>query len=131
MRIDVVAERRHPQDAEARALAHDDLPAIGEPLVRAMAGLPPRRGSCGVAMVRVTPLATTVQPCVYWPGGEAPLDILLDAGSEVVATEPFAEARSVPNACTGCTHLAAVRGRMRGPASPSISPGRSARHAQA
>ena len=41
-----------------------------------------RRGwaGCGVATVRVTPRAT-VQPCVYWPGGGAPLDLLLDLGS--------------------------------------------------
>lgn len=47
--------------------ARTDAIAVGEPLVRAMAGLPPRRGGCGVATVRVTPRAT-VQPCVYWPG---------------------------------------------------------------
>src|SRR5262249_37182120 len=46
--------------------AGTDAIAIGEPLVRAMAGLPPRRGGCGVATVRVTPRAT-VQPCVYCP----------------------------------------------------------------
>ena len=56
--------------------ARTDAIAIGEPLVRAMAGLPPRRGGCGVATVRVTPRAT-VQPCVYWPGGGAPLDLCL------------------------------------------------------
>jgi radical SAM protein with 4Fe4S-binding SPASM domain len=87
--------------------------AIGEPLVRAMAGLPARRGGCGVATVRVTPRAT-VQPCVYWPGGGAPLDVLLDAGSDVVATQPFADARSVPEACTGCEHLAACGGGCAG-----------------
>ena len=96
-----------------RLFAAADVIAIGEPLVRAMAGLPPRRGGCGVATVRVTPRAT-VQPCVYWPGGGAPLDILLDAGPDVVATQPFAEARSVPEACTGCEHLAACGGGCAG-----------------
>jgi radical SAM protein with 4Fe4S-binding SPASM domain len=90
-----------------------DVIAIGEPLVRAMAGLPPRRGGCGVATVRVTPRAT-VQPCVYWPGGGAPLDVLLDAGVDVVATEPFADARSVPEACGACPHLAACGGGCAG-----------------
>ena len=56
-----------------------DVLAIGEPLVRAMAGLPPRQGGCGVATIRVTPRAT-VQPCVYWPGHGAPLDVLLELG---------------------------------------------------
>ena len=53
--------------------------AIGEPLVRAMAGLPPLRGGCGVSIVRVTPRATT-QPCVYWPGSGEPLSDLISAG---------------------------------------------------
>lgn len=90
-----------------------DAIAVGEPLVRAMAGLPPRCGGCGVATVRVTPRAT-VQPCVYWPGGGAPLDILLDAGADVVATKPFVDARSVPDACSGCTHLPACGGGCAG-----------------
>jgi len=96
-----------------RLFERTDVIAIGEPLVRAMAGLPPRRGGCGVATVRVTPRAT-VQPCVYWPGGGAPLDILLDAGPAVVATEPFTDARSVPEACGGCAHVAACGGGCAG-----------------
>jgi len=90
-----------------------DVIAIGEPLVRAAAGLPARGGGCGVATVRVTPRAT-VQPCVYWPGGGAPLDVLLDTGADVVTTKSFADARSVPEACSGCTHLAACRGGCAG-----------------
>lgn len=97
----------------ATLFARTDVIAIGEPLVRAMAGLPPRTGGCGVATVRVTPRAT-VQPCVYWPGMGAPLDVLLDLGSDVVASEPFTAARSVPDACTGCAHLAACRGGCAG-----------------
>jgi radical SAM protein with 4Fe4S-binding SPASM domain len=96
-----------------RLFAATDVIAIGEPLVRAMAGLPPRRGGCGVATVRVTPRAA-VQPCVYWPGGGAPLDVLLDAGPGVVETRPFADARSVPEACTGCAHVAACGGGCAG-----------------
>ena len=78
-----------------------------------MAGLPPRTGGCGVATVRVTPRAT-VQPCVYWPGGGAPLDVLLDTGPEIIASAPFADARSVPAACEPCEHLAACRGGCAG-----------------
>src|SRR5205085_1540950 len=74
-----------------RLFARTDAIAIGEPLVRAFAGLPPRHGGCGVATVRVTPRAT-VQPCVYWPGGGAPLDVLLDLGGEITTTPPFAAA---------------------------------------
>lgn len=93
--------------------ARTDVIAIGEPLVRAMAGLPPRTGGCGAATVRVTPRAT-VQPCVYWPGKGEPLDMLLDVGPEVVASAPFAAARSVPAACAGCAHVAACRGGCAG-----------------
>ena len=78
-----------------------------------MAGLPPRTGGCGVATVRVTPRAT-VQPCVYWPGVGAPLDVLLEAGPAVVASEPFVAARSVPVDCEGCAHVAACRGGCAG-----------------
>src|SRR5260370_6085302 len=65
--------------------ARTDAIAIGEPLVRAMAGLPARRGGCGVATLRVTP-HSTVHPCVYLPGGRAPLDLLLDLGPHLTST---------------------------------------------
>ena len=93
--------------------ARTDAIAIGEPLVRAMAGLPQRRGGCGVATVRVTPRAT-VQPCVYWPGAGAPLDLLLDLGSEIIETDPFAAARSVPAACTSCGYVETCGGGCAG-----------------
>ena len=96
-----------------RLFERTDAIAIGEPLLRAAAGLPVRRGGCGVATLRVTPRAT-VQPCVYWPGIGAPLDVLVDAGAEVMATRPFVEARSIPDACSGCRHLAACRGGCAG-----------------
>jgi radical SAM protein with 4Fe4S-binding SPASM domain len=94
-------------------LAATDVIAIGEPLVRAMAGLPPRSGGCGVATVRVTPRAT-VQPCVYWPGSGAPLDILLETGADVLAMKSFVDARSVPEACGACAHLAQCGGGCAG-----------------
>jgi radical SAM protein with 4Fe4S-binding SPASM domain len=100
-------------DGFAALFASTDAIAVGEPLVRAMAGLPPRAGGCGRATVRVTPRAT-VQPCVYWPGGGAPLDLLLDLGDAITDTAPFAEARSVPGACAGCAHLAACGGGCAG-----------------
>lgn len=96
-----------------RLFAETDAIAIGEPLVRAMAGLPPRQGGCGAATVRVTPRAT-VQPCVYWPGGGAPLDLLLEAGERIVESAPFAAARSVPAACEPCPHRASCGGGCAG-----------------
>ena len=96
-----------------RLFAQTDAIAVGEPLVRAMAGLPPRRGGCGVATVRVTPRAS-VQPCVYWPGAGAPLDLLLALGSEIVSSGEFAAARKIPRECEHCTLLPACRGGCAG-----------------
>jgi len=93
--------------------ARTDVVAIGEPLVRAMAGLPPRQGGCGVATIRVTPRAT-VQPCVYWPGTGAPLDLLLNLGADITDTNQFAAARSTPQACSDCAHRATCGGGCAG-----------------
>ena len=100
-------------DGFAALFARTDVVAIGEPLVRAMAGLPPRAGGCGVATVRVTPRAT-VQPCVYWPGAGAPLDVLLDLGGDIVGTPAFAAARSLPPKCVGCEFQAPCNGGCAG-----------------
>jgi radical SAM protein with 4Fe4S-binding SPASM domain len=97
-----------------RALfAETDVIAIGEPLVRAMAGLPPRTGGCGVSTVRVTPRATT-QPCVYWPGAGEPLSLLVSLRSGVVETSPFVDARTVPEACRSCVYLESCYGGCAG-----------------
>jgi radical SAM protein with 4Fe4S-binding SPASM domain len=97
-----------------RALFADtDVIAIGEPLVRAMAGLPPRTGGCGVSTVRVTPRATT-QPCVYWPGAGEPLSLLVSLRSGVVETSPFVDARTVPEACRSCVYLESCYGGCAG-----------------
>jgi radical SAM protein with 4Fe4S-binding SPASM domain len=97
-----------------RALfAETDVITIGEPLVRAMAGLPSRTGGCGVSTVRVTPRATA-QPCVYWPGAGEPLSLLLSLGSEIIQTTPFVEARTAPEACRSCDYLASCHGGCAG-----------------
>ena len=90
-----------------------DVIAIGEPLVRAMAGLPPRAGGCGRTTVRVTPRGT-VQPCVYWPGGGEPMTVLLERGADITDTLPFAEARGVPAACSPCAYIATCAGGCAG-----------------
>jgi radical SAM protein with 4Fe4S-binding SPASM domain len=87
--------------------------AIGEPLVRAMAGMPPRNGGCGFATVRVTPRAT-IQPCVYWPGGGQALAELLACGEGIVDTPPFAQARALPKACEACAFRDPCRGGCAG-----------------
>jgi radical SAM protein with 4Fe4S-binding SPASM domain len=90
-----------------------DVIAIGEPLVRAMAGLPPLDGGCGVSTVRVTPRATT-QPCVYWPGSGEPLAKLISAGPEILASVPFEEARTLPEACQPCEFRETCHGGCAG-----------------
>jgi radical SAM protein with 4Fe4S-binding SPASM domain len=84
-----------------RLFTETDVIDIGEPLVRAIAGLPPKHGGCGVKTVRVTPRGTT-QPCVYWPGAGQDLSGLLAAGEHVVDSPAFAQARIVPDVCQAC-----------------------------
>jgi len=96
-----------------RLFDETDVLAIGEPLFRAIAGLPPRTGGCGVATIRVTPRAT-VQPCVYWPGQDMPLDLLLHLKEDILQTDNFAAARSVPDACLPCDLLKACLGGCAG-----------------
>jgi radical SAM protein with 4Fe4S-binding SPASM domain len=93
--------------------AETDVIAIGEPLVRAMAGLPPLRGGCGVSTVRVTPRATT-QPCVYWSGAGEPLLDFLSIGLDVLDSEPFRQARTLPEACQPCEFRDSCHGGCAG-----------------
>lgn len=96
-----------------RLFAETDVIAIGEPLVRAMAGLPPLRGGCGVSTVRVTPRATT-QPCVYWPGAGEPLSDLISTGLDILDSAPFEQARALPRACQPCEFRDSCRGGCAG-----------------
>ena len=96
-----------------RLFAQTDVIAIGEPLVRAMAGLPPRAGGCAISTVRVTPRATT-QPCVYWPGSGEPLSDLIVAGPDILSSAAFEQARTIPEACQPCEFLESCRGGCAG-----------------
>jgi radical SAM protein with 4Fe4S-binding SPASM domain len=100
-------------DGFERLFAQTDVVAIGEPLVRAMAGLPPLPGGCGVSTVRVTPRAT-VQPCVYWPGLGEPLSDSLAAGFDILNSEPFEQARTLPKACEPCDFRKSCHGGCGG-----------------
>ena len=90
-----------------------DVIAIGEPLVRAMAGLPPLAEGCGVSTVRVTPRATT-QPCVYWPGAGEPLSDLISMGLDILDSGPFAQARMLPETCQPCEFRDSCHGGCAG-----------------
>jgi radical SAM protein with 4Fe4S-binding SPASM domain len=96
-----------------RLFAETDVIAIGEPLVRAMAGLPPLHGGCGVSTVRVTPRATT-QPCVYWPGSGEPLSNLISMGVDILDSAPFEQARTLPDACQPCEFRDSCHGGCAG-----------------
>jgi radical SAM protein with 4Fe4S-binding SPASM domain len=96
-----------------RLFEETDVIAIGEPLVRAMAGLPPLGGGCGVSTVRVTPRATT-QPCVYWPGSGEPLSDLIHGGIDILSSTPFAQARTLPETCQACEFRDSCHGGCAG-----------------
>jgi radical SAM protein with 4Fe4S-binding SPASM domain len=96
-----------------RLFEKTDVIAIGEPLVRAMAGLPPLRSGCGVSTVRVTPRAAT-QPCVYWPGPGEPLSDLISIGTGILDSTPFEQARTLPLACQSCEFRESCRGGCAG-----------------
>jgi radical SAM protein with 4Fe4S-binding SPASM domain len=93
--------------------AATDVIAIGEPLVRAIVGLPPLRGGCGISTVRVTPRATT-QPCVYWPGAGEPLSDLISAGPDILNSAPFEQARTLPEFCEPCEFRGPCHGGCAG-----------------
>jgi radical SAM protein with 4Fe4S-binding SPASM domain len=114
VRSDVYALRYEEYWRGFRALfAETDVISIGEPLVRAMVGLPARVGGCGASTVRVTPRATT-QPCVYWPGPGEPLAVLLSLGPEIIESASFVAARTVPQACGSCAFLESCYGGCAG-----------------
>lgn len=96
-----------------RLFEETDVIAIGEPLVRALAGLPPLRTGCGLSTIRVTPRAT-IQPCVYWPGSGEPLSNLISAGPDVLNSAPFEQARTLPQACQPCEFRESCHGGCAG-----------------
>jgi radical SAM protein with 4Fe4S-binding SPASM domain len=96
-----------------RLFEETDVIAIGEPLVRAMVGLPPLRGGCGVSTVRVTPKGTT-QPCVYWPGSGEPLSDLIAAGVNILSSTSFEQARTLPQTCNQCEFRESCHGGCAG-----------------
>ena len=96
-----------------RLFESTEVIAIGEPLVRAMAGLPSQQGGCGVHTVRVTPRAST-QPCVYWPGSGQPLADLIAAGPGILNSALFEQARTLPEACLPCEFRDSCHGGCAG-----------------
>jgi radical SAM protein with 4Fe4S-binding SPASM domain len=100
-------------DGFQQLFENTDVIAIGEPLVRAMSGLPPLAGGCGVSTVRVTPRATT-QPCVYWPGAGELLADLPPRATDILNSSPFELARTVPELCRSCDFRETCHGGCAG-----------------
>jgi radical SAM protein with 4Fe4S-binding SPASM domain len=100
-------------DGFRQLFAETDVIEIGEPLVRALAGLQPLREGCAVSTVRVTPRATT-QPCVYWPGPGEALSELILTGVGVLDSQPFQQARTIPDACQPCDFRDSCHGGCAG-----------------
>jgi radical SAM protein with 4Fe4S-binding SPASM domain len=96
-----------------RLFEQADVISIGEPLVRAMAGLAPLRAGCGVSTVRITPRGTT-QPCVYWPGPGEPLSDLTLPGADILSSKSFEQARALPQPCTQCEFCESCHGGCAG-----------------
>jgi radical SAM protein with 4Fe4S-binding SPASM domain len=97
-------------DAWRRLFAVADVVACGEPILRAVLGLPRVHGAgCGVETVRLTPRAAVV-PCVYEKDGALGLDDLVRLGERVVETPAFRALATVPDACRACAHVEACAG---------------------
>ncbi len=96
-----------------KLFAETDVIAIGEPLVRAMTGLPPLQTGCGVSTVRATPRAT-IQPCVYWPGSGQMLSDLISAGADILNSTPFEQVRTIPPDCEPCDFRESCHGGCAG-----------------
>jgi radical SAM protein with 4Fe4S-binding SPASM domain len=87
-----------------------DLVTCGEPILRAVLGLPAAPGSgCGARTVRITPRGAVV-PCVYGADEELRIADLRRIGERILDHETFKRLRVVPEPCTKCPHLETCRG---------------------
>lgn len=87
-----------------------DVVACGEPILRAVLGLPRADGAgCGVRTIRVTPRGGVVA-CVYQQEEPLRLEDLVQRGAAIVEEEPFVRPRVVPAACRDCSQLATCGG---------------------
>ncbi len=83
-------------------LAHGELLACGEPVVRAALGIPRVEGAgCGVETLRITPRGAVV-PCVYGKDDALEISDLEAMGAGVVSRSGFAALRVLPAACYAC-----------------------------
>ena len=82
-----------------------DLVTCGEPILRAVLGIPKSEGSgCGASTVRLTPRGAVV-PCVYGSDSTLVLDDLVRLGRNIHDEPAFSRLESIPSACVGCRHV--------------------------
>jgi radical SAM protein with 4Fe4S-binding SPASM domain len=97
-------------DAWARLLEVADLVTCGEPILRAMLGIPRAPGAgCGVETVRLSPRGAII-PCVYGGDAELRLGDLVRLGPRVVEEPSFTRLATVPTSCAACPHVATCGG---------------------
>jgi radical SAM protein with 4Fe4S-binding SPASM domain len=92
-------------DGWREALACADVVVCGEPILRAVLGIPAQPGAgCGVRTIRVTPRGAVV-PCVYGGDAELSLPDLVRLGPAVVEEQSFRRLAQVPEPCRPCPEL--------------------------
>ena len=92
-------------DAWRALLGEADLLTCGEPIVRAVLGMPrPEGAGCGRGTVRLTPRGA-VLPCVYGPDGGLDLADLQRRGVGILDDPSFRVLASVPTVCRSCPQV--------------------------
>jgi radical SAM protein with 4Fe4S-binding SPASM domain len=107
-------------EAFADLLGAGELVACGEPIVRAVLGIPRARGAgCGVETVRITPRGA-VLPCVYQADDALGLADLQRLGPAIVEHATFRGLDVLPEPCRACPQVETCGGgcpsrrRLRG-----------------
>jgi radical SAM protein with 4Fe4S-binding SPASM domain len=97
-------------EAWRRLLAVSEIVTCGEPLLRAVLGLPRAPGAgCGARTVRLTPRGAVV-PCVYSADDTLDIDTLRRLGEGIVDEPSFRKLRLVPAACRACPQVSTCAG---------------------
>ena len=96
-----------------RLFAETDVIAIGEPLVRAMAGLPPLQGGCGVKHGASDAARHHAALRLLARSGRAAVGFDLDRARHS-KLRPFEQARTLPEACQPCEFRDSCHGGCAG-----------------